>query len=181
MIERTGEAFELDEQLTVIGGKLSVGEAAPDFALEHQDPATYAISTVKLSDSAGKLRVLSVVPSLDTPVCSIQGQTWEKLKASLPEDAVLYTLSMDLPYAQSRWQTAQQVTHDALSAHKNEQFAIDYGLLLREWRLLQRAIFVIDGDGVVTYVEYVPDQAAEPDYDRAMAAIADVATAGAEG
>jgi thiol peroxidase len=178
MIERIGEAYELDERLTVIGAKLQTGDIAPDFTLEHQDPSTFAIGTVRLSDTAGKLRVLSVVPSLDTSVCSIQGQKWDKLKSDLPENAVLYTLSMDLPHAQSRWQTAESVEHMPLSAHKNEQFAIDYGLLLREWRLLQRAIFVIDGDGVITYVEYVPDQGAEPDYDRAIAAIAETAARG---
>jgi thiol peroxidase len=171
MIERTGEAFELDEQLTVVGAKLQPGDTAPDFTLDHHDPATQAMSTVSLSDSAGKVRVLSVVPSLDTSVCSIQTQKWDKLRTDLPEGVQLYTISMDLPYAQSRWQTAENVEHVALSAHKNEQFATDYGLLLREWRLLQRAIFVLDGDGKITYVEYVPDQGAEPDYDRALAAI----------
>jgi thiol peroxidase len=171
MIERTGEAFELDEQLTVVGAKLQPGDTAPDFTLDHHDPATQVLSTVSLSDSAGKVRVLSVVPSLDTSVCSIQTQKWDKLRTDLPEGVQLYTISMDLPYAQSRWQTAENVEHVALSAHKNEQFATDYGLLLREWRLLQRAIFVLDGDGKITYVEYVPDQGAEPDYDRALAAI----------
>jgi thiol peroxidase len=171
MIERTGEAFELDERLTVLGAQLEPGAIAPDFTLDHLDPATQVLSTVSLADSAGKLRVLSVVPSLDTSVCSIQTQKWDQLRHDLPEGAVLYTISMDLPYAQSRWQIAENVEHVALSAHKNEQFAIDYGLLLREWRLLQRAIFVIDGDGRITYVEYVPDQGAEPDYDRAIAAI----------
>lgn len=179
MIERIGEAFELDERLTVIGEKLQPGDTAPDFELEHLDPASQAMTTVRLGASAGKLRVLSVVPSLDTSVCSIQTQKWDKLKSDLPDGAVLYTISMDLPYAQSRWQIAENVEHQALSAHKNEQFAIDYGLLLREWRLLQRAIFVIDGDGTVAYVEYVPDQGAEPDYDRAIAAIAE--TAGGKG
>jgi thiol peroxidase len=179
MIERTGEAFELDEQLTVVGAKLRPGDLAPDFTLDHLDPATRAMTTVSLSDTAGKLRVLSVVPSLDTSVCSIQTQKWDKLKEDLPAGTVLYTISMDLPYAQSRWEIAENVEHPALSAHKNEQFATDYGLLLREWRLLQRSIWVIDGNGRITYVEYVPDQGAEPDYDAAMAAIKAAAGASA--
>lgn len=179
MIERTGEAFELDEQLTVIGAKLLPGDSAPDFELDHLDPASQVMTTVRLSDSAGKLRVLSVVPELDTSVCSIQTQKWDKLKSDLPDGAVLYTISMDLPQEQSRWRLVENVEHQVLSAHKNEQFAIDYGLLLREWRQLQRAIFVIDGEGRVTYAEYVPDQGAEPDYDRAMTAIAE--TAGGKG
>ncbi|MCC6791851.1 MAG: thiol peroxidase [Thermomicrobiales bacterium] len=178
MIERTGEAFELDERLTVLGAKLQPGDLAPDFELDHEDPATKTMGTVRLSDSAGSLRVLSVVPSLDTSVCSIQGRKWDKLQSDLPTGAVLYTISMDLPHAQSRWQATENVEHQALSAHKNEAFAIEYGLLLREWRLLQRAIFVIDGDSVVRYVEYVADQGAEPDYDRAIAAIAETAARG---
>jgi thiol peroxidase len=177
MIERTGEAFELDERLTVIGGKLKAGDVAPNFTLDHLDPATQAMTTVNLADTAGRLRVLSVVPSLDTSVCSIQTQKWDELKRDLPAGAVLYTISMDLPYAQSRWQIAENVEHPALSAHKNEQFATDYGLLLKEWRLLQRSIWVIGGGGRIAYVEYVPDQGAEPDYEAAMAAIADAARA----
>ena len=179
MIERTGEAFELDERLTVIGEKLQPGDTAPDFELEHLDPASEAMTTVRLGDSAGKLRVLSMVPELDTSVCSMQTQKWDKLKNDLPEGAVLYTISMDLPQAQSCWRLEKNLEHQVLSAHENEQFAVDYGLLLREWRQLQRAIFVIDGNGTITYAEYVPDQGAEPDYDRAIAAIA--ATAGGNG
>jgi thiol peroxidase len=77
---------------------------------------------------------------------------------------------MDLPFAQARWQDAEHVTHQALSAHKSEQFGRDYGVLLKEWRLLQRAVFVVDGAGCITYAEYVPDQMAEPSYAAAIAA-----------
>jgi thiol peroxidase len=171
MIERTGEAYELDERLTV-GAKRHPGDLAPDFTLVHQDPSTFVLQDVTLAESDGKLRVLSVVPSLDTSVCSLQGKRWEELHEQLPDTAVLYTISMDLPYAQSRWQTAENVGHMALSAHKNEQFAVDYGLLLKEWRCLQRSLWVIDGDRRIRYVEYVPDQGAEIDFDAALAAIA---------
>src|SRR4051794_25297384 len=168
MEERHGEAYELDEQLTVVGSKLQPGMSAPDFALEHFDGDT--MSTVRLSDAAGNVRLLNVINSLDTPVCHIETRKWENLRRDLPENTVVYTVSMDLPYAQSRWQAAEGVSHDALSAHKDEQFGTDYGVLLREWRLLQRAVFVIDGDGNLTYAEYVPDQGQEPDYDKAIAA-----------
>jgi thiol peroxidase len=77
---------------------------------------------------------------------------------------------MDLPYAQARWHTAENVGHQSLSAHKSEQFGQDYGVLIKEWRLLQRAVFVIDRDGTVIYAEYVPDQMREPDYGKAVAA-----------
>jgi thiol peroxidase len=83
---------------------------------------------------------------------------------------------MDLPYAQARWQTAESVAHRALSAHKNEAFAVDYGVLIREWRLLQRAVFVVGSDDRLIHVEYVADQMREPDYDAAVAAVRRAAT-----
>ena len=168
MEERHGEAFELGEQLTVEGRKLEPGATAPDFTLEHHDGD--AMTTVSLSDTAGRVRLLNVINSLDTPVCHVETRKWDHLRSDLPPETVVYTISMDLPFAQSRWQTAENVTHDALSAHKDEQFARDYGVLIKEWRLLQRAVFVIDPQGRITYAEYVPDQMNEPDYDAAIEA-----------
>jgi len=142
--ERVGEAFELGEQLTVVGRKLEPGEAAPDFTLDHFDPQEQAMRRVSLADSAGNVRLLNVVNSLDTPVCQVETRRWEDLRAEMGEDVVVYTISMDLPFAQSRWHAAQAVAHQSLSAHRSEQFGRDYGVLLKEWRLLQRAVFVID-------------------------------------
>ncbi len=170
MEERIGEAFELGERLTVLGAQLRPGESAPDFALDAFDSAAGAIHSVRLGDTAGHVRLLNVVNSLDTPVCHLETHRWEDLRKDLPAGAVVYTISMDLPFAQARWQDAEHVTHQALSAHKSEQFGRDYGVLLKEWRLLQRAVFVVDGAGRITYAEYVPDQMAEPSYDTAMAA-----------
>ena len=171
MEERTGEAFELDMQLTVIGGQLHPGDPAPDFRLEHFDPATGSMHTVNLADSAGRVRLLTVVNSLDTPVCHVETRRWEALRAELPPEVQLYTISMDLPFAQARWQQTEGVAHQALSAHQSEQFGHDYGVLLKEWRLLQRAVFVIDGSDHMVYAEYVADQMREPDYDRAIDAV----------
>jgi thiol peroxidase len=168
MEERTGEAFELGEQLTVVGQKLQPGATAPDFALDSFDGE--AMQTVGLADSAGNVRLLNVVNSLDTPVCHVETHRWERLRADLPENVQVYTISMDLPYAQARWQNAENVTHRALSSHRDEQFGRDYGVLLKEWRLLQRAVFVIDAQGRIAYAEYVADQMREPDYDAAIAA-----------
>ena len=168
MEERSGEAFELGEQLTVVGSKLQPGDTAPDFALDSFDGEN--MNTVQLADTAGTVRLLNVINSLDTPVCHIETRRWEHLRSDLPPNVEVYTVSMDLPYAQSRWQSAEGVTHKALSAHKNEQFAKDYGVLIKEWRLLQRAVFVIDGEGKVVHAEYVPDQMREPDYDAAIEA-----------
>src|SRR5881628_1338328 len=144
--ERTGEAFEFAEQLTVVGRKLQAGEQAPDFTLEHFDPAESAMKQVNLADSAGTVRLLNVVNSLDTPVCHSETRRWERLRADLPPGVTLYTISMDLPFAQARWHAAEEVAHRSLSAHKSEEFGRDYGVLLKEWRLLQRAVFVIDRD-----------------------------------
>ena len=172
MEERTGEAFELGEQLTVIGGKLHPGTTAPAFTLDSFDPAAGAMRQVQLSDSAGKVRLLNIVNSLDTPVCHVETKRWENIRADLPfDDVIVYTVSMDLPYAQARWQTSENVNHEMLSSHRSEQFGRDYGVLIKEWRLLQRAVLVIDQNDKIVYAEYVPDQMAEPNYESTVDAI----------
>jgi thiol peroxidase len=170
-IERRDEAFEAGERLTVVGRQLEPGERAPEYALETFDATAGTIATVRLSDSAGSIRVLNVVNSLDTPVCHVETRRWDRLRDQLPADVVVQTISMDLPFAQARWATAEGVSHQTLSSHKSEQFGRDYGVLIKEWRLLQRAVFVIDDAERVAYVEYVPDQMSEPDYDAALQAV----------
>jgi thiol peroxidase len=176
METRTGEAFEAGQPLTVEGRKLKVGDSAPDFNLEYLQDKDSSIRPVRLADSAGKVRLLNVVPSLDTPVCHIQTRHWEHSRAELPPGVQLYTISMDLPFAQTRWRSAEKVAHEALSAHQHEQFGRDYGVLIREWRLLQRAVFVIDRNDRIAYVEYVNDQMLEPNYQAAMDAVRKVAS-----
>jgi thiol peroxidase len=170
VVERTGQAFELDAQLTVVGRQLQVGDVAPDFALDYLDPADSSIRTTRLSDTVGRVRLLNVVNSLDTPVCHVETKRWEAERRALPDEIELYTISMDLPYAQARWQSAEDVTHQALSAHRDDAFGRDYGVLIKEWRLLQRAVFVIGRDDRIVRAEYVADQMAEPDYAAALAA-----------
>jgi thioredoxin-dependent peroxiredoxin len=167
---RVGEAFEFDERLTVVGRKLVPGDLAPEFRLDHLDPTTQAMGTVGLGETTGNVRLLHVVNSLDTPVCHVGGRRWEELRRDLPADVQVYTISMDLPFAQARWQAAEAVAHPALSAHKSETFGRDYGVLLKEWRLLQRAVFVVDPAGRIAYAEYVADQMQEPDYAAAVQA-----------
>jgi thiol peroxidase len=171
MIERTGEAFELDERLTVVGHKVHPGEKAPDFALDYFDPDDSKIYTVRLVDSTGMVRLLNIINSLDTPVCHTETLHWEQLRAAVPPSVRIYTVSMDLPFAQARWRKSEGVTHQAVSAHRSEQFGRDYGVLLKEWRLLQRAVFVIDRNDRIVYAEYVADQMREPDYEAAMEAV----------
>ena len=168
--ERTGEAFEFDERLTVTGAQLQVGDKAPEFALETFDNEAQALRAVSLGDTRGQVRLLNVVNSVDTPVCHIETRKWDSLRGDLPEAVRLATISMDLPFAMARWQGAEGVGHDMLSAHKDEAFGRDYGVLLKEWRLLQRAVFVIDRDDRIVHAEYVADQMAQPDYDAAVAA-----------
>jgi len=170
MDERPGAAYEFDERLTAVGRALQTGDLAPDFALELLEPSTGALHTVRLADTAGQVRLLNVVNSLDTPVCDVETRRWDAFRADLAANVQIYTISMDLPFAQARWRAAASVGHPALSAHKHEDFGRAYGVLLKEWRLLQRAIFVIDGAGHLVHVEYVADQMAEPDYAAAVAA-----------
>ena len=168
---RSGEAFEGDIRLTVIGERLRVGDAAPDFSLDALGPGDAMPREVTLAGGAGRVRLLHVVNSLDTPVCHIGAHRFEQLRtAELPPTVDVYTVSMDLPFAQARWRTAESVAHEALSSHRSEAFGRAYGVLLQEWRLLQRAVFVIDGDGRIRHAEYVADQMAEPNYTAAIAA-----------
>lgn len=159
-----GGAVEEGESLTVIGLVLEPGGPAPDFALDHFDGSSMA--TVSLTDLAGSTVVLNVVNSVDTPVCDVQTRRMDDL---FPGAKVL-TVSMDLPFALARWTSAAGVTHPAVSSHRSEDFGREYGVLIKEWRALQRSIFVIDGAGRLTYAEYVHDQMQEPDYDAAVAA-----------
>ena len=162
--ERKGAATLRGNEFTVLGRELKVGDTAPDFEL-----AGPGGTTVTLKDSAGKVRIISTVPSLDTPVCSAETRKWEARRADLGDIAML-TISMDLPPAQARWRAEHDVEHSVLSSHRNEQFAIDYGVLIRELRYLQRGVFVVDKDGTIAHVEYVTELRSEPDYDKAIAA-----------
>ena len=171
MQERTGEAFEADEQLTVVGAKLRVGDAAPDFALDWIDDTTGAITSVGLADTTGSVRLLNVINSIDTPVCQVETRTWDD-RIPAGSDVHVFTVSMDLPFALDRWRHTESAGHKLLSSHRSDGFGQDYGVLLKEWRLLQRAVFVIDPNGRITHAEYVADQMTEPDYDAAIAATA---------
>jgi thiol peroxidase len=168
---RTGEAFAGTEQLTVIGKQLHVGDPAPDFRLEYLDLVDLAIRTTSLADTAGMVRLLSVVNSLQHPVCQRVTRQWETLCADVPAHTCIYTVSRDLPQMQAYWQDSAGVLHQALSAQRSVQFGKDYGVLLKEWRLLQRAVFVIDRNDHIIYAEYVADQLSEPNYAAALQAV----------
>jgi thioredoxin-dependent peroxiredoxin len=171
MEERKGLAFAGTEPLTVIGKQLHPGEAAPDFSLDYLDLADMVVRTVGLADSAGMMRLLNVVNSLERPLCQLVTRRWEALCADLPPNTCMYTVSMDLPQTQARWQDTAGVLHQALSAHRSQQFGQDYGVWLKEWRMLSRAVFVIDRHDRIVYTQYVADQRHEPVYAAALEAV----------
>lgn len=149
--------------IDLIGTEVKVGDKAKDFVLVKND-----MSETSLQDYEGKVKVLSVVPSLDTGVCDAQTRRFNA-ELSEREDIVLLTISMDLPFAQARWcGNAGLPNAITLSAHRDETFARDYGVLMPGVRLLARAVFVLDENNVVKYVQYVPEVSHEPNYEEVL-------------
>ena len=170
-VERAGAASLRGNPFTVIGSELKPGDPAPEFNLVGAGNAD-----VSLKDTAGKVRIISTVPSLDTAVCSTETKKWEAQRADLGDIAMI-TVSMDLPPGQARWTSENSVEHTVASSHRSEQFATDYGVLIKELRYLQRAVFVVGKDDKIKYVEYVQELPSEPDYDRALDAAREAAKA----
>lgn len=169
MTERSGAVTFQGNPLTLLGNEVRPGEKAPDFVgLDN------SLAPVNLSSYSGKVLVLSSVPSLDTPVCDMETRRFNSEAAGLGSDVVILTISMDLPFAQKRWCGAAGVTHvTTLSDHKDASFGMNYGVLIKELRLLARAVFVVDRGGMVRYVELVKEVTHEPDYDAALKAVAE--------
>jgi thiol peroxidase len=152
--------------LTLIGQEIKPGNPAPDFeSLDNE------LKPVRLSSFRGKVVVISAVPSLDTPVCDMETRRFNSEAAKLSENIVILTISMDLPFAQKRWCGAAGVDKVVtLSDHREAEFGNAYGVLIKELRLLARAVFVVDAEGVVRYVQLVKEVAEEPDYDAVISA-----------
>ena len=166
MSERAGAVTFQGAPLTLVGPELKAGDTAPDFTVLGND-----LSEVKLSDFAGQVRIVSVVPSLDTPVCDTQTRRFNEAAASLGDDVVILTISMDLPFAQQRWCAAAGVEAvRTLSDHRDAGFGRAWGVLIQELRLLSRALFVVDREGTIRHVEVVAEITHEVDYDAALAA-----------
>jgi len=154
------------EPLTLQGNTVEKGLEAPDFEVLDTD-----LSTVKLSDYTGKVVIISSIPSLDTPVCDIQTRKFNEAAGGLSTDAVVLTISMDLPFAQKRWCGAAGIDNvQVLSDHRDASFGNAFGVLIKELRLLTRAVFVVDQDGTVCYSQIVDELTHEPDYDAALEA-----------
>jgi len=155
--------------VTLVGNQVKVGQKAPDFKLITPD-----MKEVTLADSKGKVRLLSVVVSLDTSVCDIQTQQFEGEAGKFPE-VMIYTISVDLPFAQARYCGAHSIKNlQTLSDHRDASFGTAYGVLIKEMRLLARSIFIIDKNDVIRYIELVKDSSHAPDYDKAISALKEV-------
>ena len=152
------------ELLTLVGKQVKVGDLAEDFEVVAND-----LSAVKFSSFRGKVCLISSVPSLDTSVCDIQTKKFNAQAKALGDDVVVLTVSMDLPFAQSRWCGAAGVENvQTLSDHRKAQFGNAFGVLIKELRLLARAVFVANKDGVVRYIQIVEELTKEPDYEAAL-------------
>ena len=163
-MERTGVITFKGGPLTLVGPEIKPGDAAPSFTV------LSGLNPVTLKDSAGQVRLISVVPSLDTPVCEQQTRRFNEEAAKLPGVKVL-TISVDLPFAQSRFcSTAGIQNLQTLSDYRGHEFGKAYGVLIKELLLLARAIFVVGKDDKVKYAEIVPEVTSHPDYDAAIKA-----------
>ncbi len=150
--------------LTLEGKGVTVGEIAPDFTVLGRD-----LGEVRLSKFAGKIKVISVTPSLDTPVCDVQLRRFNSEAASLPSDVVVMNISMDLPFAIDRFCVTAGIDKVvALSDHRDASFGLAFGVLIKERRLLARSVFILDRDDRVRYAEIVPDLSEHPDYEAAL-------------
>lgn len=167
MEERKGATTMKGNPLTLMGNELKVGEKAPDFEVLDND-----LNPVKLSSFGGKVCIISSVPSLDTPVCDVETRRFNEEAGKLGDDVVILTISMDLPFAQKRWCGAAGVDKVlTLSDHRDAAFGEAYGVLIKELRLLARAVFVVDRKGAVQYIQLVKELSEEPDYNAVLDAV----------
>ncbi|MBI1822702.1 MAG: thiol peroxidase [Nitrospirae bacterium] len=166
MNERKGIITMQGNPLTLLGPALKVGDKAPDFSVIAGD-----LSPVTLANSKGNVRLLNVVPSLDTPVCDAQTRRFDQEAEKFPSNIEVLTISMDLPFAQKRFCNANSIKSKTLSDFNTASFGTNYGVLVKELRLLTRAIFVVGADDKIKYLEIVPEITTHPNYDKALAAV----------
>jgi thiol peroxidase len=165
--ERFGAVTTKGKPLTVLGEARQVGDKAPDFTLTAND-----WTKVSSDEFAGKVRLFSVVPNLSTGICDAQTRRFNQEAADFGDDVVILTISGEPPQNQRQWCGAAGIDRiQVLSDSLDMNFGDAYGTHIKEWRLEQRSIFVIGRDGVITYVEYVPEIAQHPDYEAALVAV----------
>lgn len=167
MAERKGMITFKGEGLTLTGDERKVGDKAPDFTVLTND-----LEEASLKDCSGKIKVICSVPSLDTPVCDTETRRFNEEAEKFSDDVCVLTISMDLPFAQARWCGAKGIENvKTLSDHRDGSFGKSYGVLIKELRLLARAIFIVDKDDVIQYIQLVNEVTDEPDYDEVIAAV----------
>lgn len=167
-METKGVVTVRGNPLTLIGPQLKVGDKASDFTV-----LTKELKEVTLKDFAGQIKIISVTPSLDTPVCDIQARRFNQEAAKLPAGVAVVNISMDLPFAIGRFCTTAGIDKvQAVSDHRGASFGAAYGVLIKELRLLARSIFIVDKNDVIRYLEIVPELTQHPDYDKALKAAA---------
>ena len=165
--ERSGLVAFKGNPMTLLGTEVKVGDKAPDFKVVDN-----AMQPATLDSFRGKIKIISAVPSLDTPVCDMETRRFNQEADRMPENVVVLTVSMDLPFAQKRWCAAAGVEKvKTLSDFQARSFGPAYGVLIKELQLLARAVFIVDDQDVVRYVEIVPEIAKEPDYGRILEAV----------
>lgn len=165
-MERPGATTLSGNPMTLIGPELKVGDTAPDFSVVDD-----SLKEVHLDGTGNGLRIFSVVPSLDTPVCDAQTKRFNEAAVKLP-GVQIFSVSMDLPFAQKRFCHSFALDHiRMLSDHKTGSFGEAYGTLIKELRIHSRAIFVVDPDNRIKYVEYVPEVGSHPNYEAVLAAV----------
>src|SRR5580704_7485590 len=165
-MERPGATTLQGNPMTLIGPELRASDAAPDFSVVDS-----SLKEVTLAATGASTRIFSVIPSLDTPVCDAQTRRFNEESARLP-GVDIYTVSMDLPFAQTRFCNSFAVDHiKMLSDHKDGSFGQAYGTLIKDLRIHSRAVFVVGPDNYIKYVEYVPEVGSHPNYEAVLAAV----------
>lgn len=165
--ERSGVITFKGNPMTLVGPDVTVGSKAPDFAVVDN-----GMQPVTLASNKGKVQLLAVVPSIDTPVCDTMTRKFNEEAAKLPASVAVFTVSLDLPFAQKRWCGNAGIERvQTVSDYQERSFGLNYGVLIKELKLLARAVFVIDQSGKVAYREIVKEVTSEPDYAKALAAV----------
>jgi thiol peroxidase len=170
-MERKNVVTFKGDPLTLLGEEIKTGQDAPDFKVLDAD-----LKEASLDNYKGKIKLIASVPSLDTPVCDLQIKRFNDEAANISKDVSIVFISMDLPFAQKRFCQEYSIKKvKTYSDHRDAEFGLKYGTLIKELRLLARAIFIVDKENKVKYVEYVKDITTHPDYDKALNALKELA------
>lgn len=165
--ERRGLVTFKGGPMTLLGPEVKVGDKAPDFKV-----ADNSLQPATLDSFRGKIKIISSVPSLDTPVCDMETRRFNEEAGKMPDNVAVLTVSMDLPFAQKRWCAAAGVDKvKTLSDYQGRSFGLAYGVLIKELQLLARVVFIVDDQDIIRYIERVPEMTREPDYDRVLGAV----------